>query len=192
MVCEEILTRSPESTKMYVLVLLLTRAFWPPLVGVGWSSRQLSGCSRGSGGGATVFLKSRVWQRKNTQISTLSTTSLLLGVKRPGLRLAAPHTARKSKSQRECNEIKTTWEQHDRWHSQTWEQYHYYKDNKCTLICITSPLFFFLLNGQINLGSSFKQITSCCCPLHLIYRYLLELLMAYKTTPRSLQTAVRS
>lgn len=113
--------------------------------------------SRGSGleQQAALWLQPRIWRRcncfsekqgmtkENTQISTLSTTSLLLGVKRPGLRLAAPHTARKSKSQRERNEIKTTWEQHDRWHSQTWEQYHYYKDNKCTLICITSPFFFF-------------------------------------------------
>lgn len=65
----EDLTRSPESTRIYVLVLLLTRAFCPPLVGVGWSSRQLSGCSRGSGGGVTFFLKSSVCMAKeNTQI----------------------------------------------------------------------------------------------------------------------------
>lgn len=91
---EEILTRSPDSTKMYVLVLLLTGAFCPPLVGVGWSSRQLSGCSRGSGGGATFVLKRRHMTKVKIQISALSTTSFLWRE----LQCAQNHKASKSRS----------------------------------------------------------------------------------------------
>lgn len=80
---------------------------------------------------AALWLQPRIWRRgnffsekqcmekENIQISTLSTTSLLLGVKRAGLCSAATHTASKSRSQPEHNEIKQTWEQLDRQDPQT-------------------------------------------------------------------------
>ena len=47
-------TLSPASTRICMLVWLLTAAFWPPLLGVGGRSRQLGGGSLGSGGGLAV------------------------------------------------------------------------------------------------------------------------------------------
>lgn len=51
-----ILTRSPDSINMCMLVFLLTTAFCPPRTGVGGSRRQLWGGRRGSGAGAAGFL----------------------------------------------------------------------------------------------------------------------------------------
>lgn len=50
-VCFNVRTLRPASTRMCMLVRLLTGAFWPPLLGVGGRSRQLGGGSLGSGGG---------------------------------------------------------------------------------------------------------------------------------------------
>lgn len=76
--------------------------------------------SRGSGleQQAALWLQPRIWRkgnffsekqcmaRENIQISTLSTRSLLLGVKKAGPCSAATHTASKSRSEPEHNEIK--------------------------------------------------------------------------------------
>lgn len=51
-----ILTRSPDSINMCMLVFLLTTALGPPRTGVGGSSRQLWGGKRGSGAGAAGLL----------------------------------------------------------------------------------------------------------------------------------------
>lgn len=75
---------------------------------------------------AALWLQPGIWRRgdffsekqcmakENIQISALSRTSLLLGVRRAGLCPAATHTASKSRSVLEHDEIKWTWEQHGR------------------------------------------------------------------------------
>lgn len=156
------LTRSPESTRIYVLVLLLTRAFCPPLVGVGWSSKQLSGCSRGSGGGVAFFLKSSVCTaQENIQIWTLSTTILLLRVKKNWTVLSCfPHNKQKQVTDGpQCNKnnLKAAWQMGLR------------LENNATIPEITHNhlynglTFFFVDRSTSKIPSS--KYPSCHCPL---------------------------
>lgn len=55
-VVRNLLTRSPDSINMCMLVFLLTTALGPPRTGVSGSRRQLWGGSRASGTGAAGFL----------------------------------------------------------------------------------------------------------------------------------------
>lgn len=58
---------------------------------------------------------------------------------------------------------------------------------KTTLICITSPLFFPLVDRTPLVVPSSK-CTSCHCPLHFICWYLLQFLMAYKNSKESVNS----
>lgn len=82
-----ILTRSPDSINMCMLVFLLTTAFCPPRTGVGGSRRQLWGGRRGSGAGAAGFLSVKwnenQWKQTHWDAASPEATVSLSGEEHP-------------------------------------------------------------------------------------------------------------